>query len=86
MADPKNRPAQKLRSPIREQRQVRLIRSLHQSEEEARNDIHLRPNVPTQTPPPLYPPVSYQYAYLPTLYVYVPNQMWGMPLYTYGMP
>jgi hypothetical protein len=35
----------------------------------SRNDIHIGPNVPTRTPPPPYPHVPYQYAYLPTLYV-----------------
>jgi hypothetical protein len=55
MASTKNRPAQKLRSLARERRQVRPIRSSHQSEEATRNDIHLRPNVLTRTPPPPYP-------------------------------
>jgi hypothetical protein len=55
MAGPNNRPAQKLRYlplPTQERRQVRPIRSSYQSEESARNDIHLRPNVPTRAPPP----------------------------------
>jgi hypothetical protein len=76
MPSPNNRPSQKLRSPTQQRRHVRQIRSSHQSEESARNDIQLRPNVPTWTPPPPYPLVLYQYAYLPPLYV--PNQMWGI--------
>jgi hypothetical protein len=63
---------------------VRPIRPSHQLKESVHNDIHLRPNVPTRIPPPPFPPVSYQYAYLPTLYV--SNQMWAMPLYPFGIP
>jgi hypothetical protein len=46
--------------------------------------VQLRPNIPTWTPPPPYPSMSYPYTYLPP--PYVPNQMWGMPPYPFGMP
>jgi hypothetical protein len=46
--------------------------------------VQLRPNIPTWTPPPPYPPMPYPYAYIPP--PYVPNQMWGMPPYPLGMP
>jgi hypothetical protein len=44
----------------------------------------LRPNIPAWTPPPPYPPMPYPYTYMPP--PYVPNQMWGMPPYSFGMP
>jgi hypothetical protein len=83
-ANQSDRPAKRARSPTEERLQVKPIESFHQSEESAHNDIHSRPNVPTWTPPPSYPPMPHQYAYLPPLYS--PNQMWDMPLYPYGMP
>jgi hypothetical protein len=46
--------------------------------------VQLRPNIPTWTPPPPYPPMPYPYTYLSP--PYVPNQMWGMPPYLFGMP
>jgi hypothetical protein len=46
--------------------------------------VQLRPNIPTWTPPPPYPPMPYPYTYLPPPYVL--NQMWGMPPYPFGMP
>jgi hypothetical protein len=46
--------------------------------------VQLRPNIPTWTPPPPYPPMPYPYTYIPT--PYIPNQMWGMPPYPFGMP
>jgi hypothetical protein len=45
--------------------------------------VQLRPNIPTWTPPPPYPPMPYPYTYMPP--PYVPNQMWGMPPYAFGM-
>jgi hypothetical protein len=48
------------------------------------NTVQLRPNIPTWTPPPPYPPMSFPYTYLSP--PYVPNQMWGMPPYPFGMP
>jgi hypothetical protein len=83
-AGPSDRPAKRPRSPIREQRQVRPIGSPHQSEEMKGHSIQVRPNIPTWTPPPPYPPMLYPYTYLPP--PYVPNQMWGMPPYPIGMP
>jgi hypothetical protein len=46
--------------------------------------IQLISNIPTWTPPPPYPPMPYPYTYLPP--PYVPNQMWHMPSYPFGMP
>jgi hypothetical protein len=46
--------------------------------------VQLRPNIPAWTPPPPYPPMPYPYTYMPP--PYVPNQMWGMPPYSFGMP
>jgi hypothetical protein len=68
---PSNRPAKRPRSPIHEQRQVRPIGPPHQSEEMNGHTIQLRPNIPTWTPPPLYPPMPYTYTYL--LPPYVPD-------------
>jgi hypothetical protein len=76
MAEPINRTAKQLHSPPHE-RQVAPIES-------PKNNVQLIPNIPAWTPPPPYPPMMYQYTYL--LPPYVPNQMWGMPPYTYGMP
>jgi hypothetical protein len=81
---PSDRPAKRPRLPIREQCQVRPIGPPHQSEEMEGHTVQLRSNIPIWTPPPPYPPMSYSYTYLPT--PYVPNQMWGMPPYPFGMP
>jgi hypothetical protein len=83
-ADPSDRPAKRPRSPVHEQRQVRPIGSPHQSEEMKGHNVQLRPNIPAWTPPPPYPPMPYPYTYMPP--PYVPNQMWGMPPYSFGMP
>jgi hypothetical protein len=83
-ADPSDRPAKRPRSPIREQHQVRPIGPPHQSEEMEGHTVQLRPNIPTWTPPPPYPPMPYPYTNIPP--PYVPNQMWGMPPYLFGMP
>jgi hypothetical protein len=83
-AGPSDRPAKRPRSPIREQCQVRPIGPPHQSKEMEGHIVQLRPNIPTWTPPPPYPPMPYPYTYLPP--PYVPNQMWGMPPYLFGMP
>jgi hypothetical protein len=83
-AGPSDRPGKRPRSPIREQCQVRPIGSPHQSEEMKGHTVQVRPNIPTWTPPPPYPPMPYPYTYLPPSYV--PNQMWGMPPYPFGMP
>jgi hypothetical protein len=83
-ADPSDRQAKRPRSPIHEQRQVRPIGPPHQSEEMKGHTVQLRPTIPTWTPPPPYSPMSYPYTYIPP--PYVPNQMWGMPSYTFGMP
>jgi hypothetical protein len=81
---PSDRPAKRPRSPIHEQRQVRPIGPPHQSEERKGHTVQLRPNIPTWTPPLPYPPMPYPYIYIPP--PYVPNQMWGMPPYSFGMP
>jgi hypothetical protein len=83
-AGPSDRPAKRPRSPIREQCKVRPIGPPHQSKEMEGHTVQLRPNIPTWTPPPSYPPMPYSYTYLPP--PYVPNQMWGMPSYPFGMP
>jgi hypothetical protein len=83
-AGPIDRPAKQPRLPIREQHQVRPIGIPHQSEEMEGHTVQLRPNIPTWTPPPSYPPMSYPYTYIHP--PYVPNQMWGMPPYPFGMP
>jgi hypothetical protein len=83
-AGPSDWPAKRPRSPIHEQHQVRPIGPPHQSEEMKGHTVQLRPNIPTWTPPPPYPPMPYPYAYIPP--PYVPNQMWGMPPYPFGMP
>jgi hypothetical protein len=83
-AGPSDRPAKRPHSPIHEQHQVRPIGPPHQSEEMKGHIVQLRPNLPTWTPPPPYPPMSYPYSYIPP--PYVPNQMWGMPSYPFGMP
>jgi hypothetical protein len=80
---PSDRPAKRPRSPIHEQRQVRPIGPPHQSKEMKGHIVQLRPNIPVWTPPP-YSPMPYPYTYLPP--PYVPNQMWGMPPYPFGMP
>jgi hypothetical protein len=72
-AGPSDRPAKRPRSPIREQYQVRPIGPHHQLEKMEGHTIQLRPNIPTWTPPPPYPPMTYPYAYIPP--PYVPNQM-----------
>jgi hypothetical protein len=55
----------------------------HQSEEMKGHTVQLRPNIPAWTPPP-YPSMPYPCTYSPP--PYVPNQMWGMPPYPFGMP
>jgi hypothetical protein len=71
-ASPSDRPIKRPRSPTQERPHARPIGSSHQLEESTQHDIHLRPNVSTRTPPPPYPHVPYQYAYL--LPPYVPNK------------
>jgi hypothetical protein len=83
-ASPRDRPAKQPRSPVHEQRQVRLIGPPHQSEEMKGHTVQLRPSIPAWTPPPPYPPMPYPYTYMPPSYV--PNQMWGMLPYSFGMP
>jgi hypothetical protein len=83
-AGPRDRPAKRPRSPVHEQHQVRPIGPPHQSEEMKGHTMQLRPNIPAWTPPPPYPPMPYPYTYMPP--PYVPNQMWGMPPYSFGMP
>jgi hypothetical protein len=83
-AGPSDRPAKRPRSPVHEQCQVKPIGLPHQSEEMKGHTVQLRPNIPSWTPPPLYPPMPYPYTYMPP--PYVPNQMWGMPPYSFGMP
>jgi hypothetical protein len=78
-AGPRDRPAKRPRSPIHEQRQVRPTGPPHQSEEMKGHTAQLRPNIPAWTPPPPYP-----YTYMPP--PYVPDQMWGIPPYLFGMP
>jgi hypothetical protein len=51
--------------------------------ESPKNNVQLIPNIPVWAPPPQYAHVPYHYAYPPPLYAL--NQMWGMPLYLYGM-
>jgi hypothetical protein len=80
---PSDRPAKRPRSPIHEQRQVRPIGPPHPLEEMKDHTVQVRPNIPTWTPPPPYPPMPYLYTYLPP--PYVPNKMWGMPPYPFGM-
>jgi hypothetical protein len=79
---PSDRPTKRPRSPINEQRQVRQIGPPHQSEEMKGHTVQLRPNIPTWTPPPPYPPMPYPYTYIPP--PYAPNQMWGIPPYSFG--
>jgi hypothetical protein len=81
---PSDWPAKRPRSPICEQRQVRPIGPPHQSEEMEGHTVQLRPNIPAWTPPSTYPPMPYPYTCIPP--PYVPNQMWGMPPYLFGMP
>jgi hypothetical protein len=83
-ASKNDRPPKRPHSPTQERQQIRPIGPSHQSERSADHNVQLRPNVPASTPPPLYPPMSYQYAYIPP--PYVPSQIWGMPLYPYGIP
>jgi hypothetical protein len=79
-AGPRDRPAKRPRSLVHEQRQVRPIGPPHQSEEMKGHTVQLRPNIPAWTPPPM----PYPYTYMPP--PYVPNQIWGMPPYSFGMP
>jgi hypothetical protein len=81
---PSDRPAKGHCSPTQERQQVRPIGPPHQSERMKSHKVQLRPNISAWTPPPLYPPMPYQYTYMPS--PYVPNQMWGMPPYPFGMP
>jgi hypothetical protein len=64
-AGPNNRPAKRPHSP-HYKRQVGSI-------EPPKNNVQLVTNVPTWTPPPLYQPVPYQYAYLLPPYVQTPT-------------
>jgi hypothetical protein len=82
--DPSDRPARRPRSPIHEQRQERPIGPPHQSKKIEGHIIQLRPNIPAWTPPPPYLPMPYPYTYISP--PYVPNQMWGIPSYSFGMP
>jgi hypothetical protein len=79
-----NRPPKRPRLPTQERQQVRPIGPPHQSKKTGGHNVQLRPNVPAWTPPPPYPPMSYPYTYIPL--PYVPNQMWDMPPYPFGMP
>jgi hypothetical protein len=81
---PSDRPTKRPRLPIREQHQVRPTGPPHQSEEMEGHTVQMRPNIPTWTPPPPYPPMPYRYTYIPPPYVL--HQMWGMPPYPFGMP
>jgi hypothetical protein len=81
---PSDRPPKRSRSPTQERQQVRPIGPPHQSERTGGHNVQLRPNVSAWTPPPAYPPMPYQYKYIPP--PYVPNQMWSMPPYPFGMP
>jgi hypothetical protein len=83
-AGPNNRPPKGPRLLTQVRRQVRPIGPPHQSERTGGHNVQLRPNVPAWTPPPPYPPMPYPYTYIPP--PYVPNQMWGMPPYPFGMP
>ena len=83
-AGPSDRPPKGPRLPTQVRRQVRPIGPPHQSERTGGHNVQLRPNVPAWTPPPPYPPMPYPYTYIPP--PYVPNQMWGMPPYPFGMP
>jgi hypothetical protein len=83
-AGPSDRPPKRPRLPTQVRQQVRPIGPPHQSERTGGHNIQLRPNVPAWTPPPPNPPMSYPYTYIPP--PYVPNQMWGMPPYPFGMP
>jgi hypothetical protein len=83
-AGPSNRPPKGPRLLTQVRRQVRPIGPPHQSERTGGHNVQLRPNVPAWTPPPPYPPMPYPYTYIPP--PYVPNQMWGMPPYPFGMP
>jgi hypothetical protein len=79
-----DRPRKRPRLPTQEQQQVRPIGPPHQSEKTGDHNVQLRPNVPAWTPLPPYPPMPYPYTYIPP--PYLPNQMWGMPPYQFGMP
>jgi hypothetical protein len=81
---PSNRPPKGPRLLTQVRRQVKPIGPPHQSERTGGHNVQLRPNVPAWTPPPPYPPMPYPYTYIPP--PYVPNQMWGMPPYPFGMP
>jgi hypothetical protein len=82
-AGPSDRPPKRPRLPTQVRGQVRPIGPPHQSERTGGHNVQLRPNVPAWTPPPPYPPMPYPYTYIPP--PYVPNQMWGMPPYPFGM-
>jgi hypothetical protein len=60
-AGPSDRPTKRPHSPIHEQRQVRPIGPPHQSEEMKGHTVQVRPNIPTWTPPPPYPPMPYPF-------------------------
>jgi hypothetical protein len=83
-ADPSDRPAKRPCSPTQERQRVRPIGPPHQSERMTGHNVQLRPNILAWTPPPPYPPVPYQYRYMPP--PYVPKQMWGMPHTHFGCP
>jgi hypothetical protein len=79
-----DRPPKRPRLPTQERQQVRPIGPPHQSEKTGDHNVQLRTNVSAWTPPPPYPPMPYPYTYIPP--AYLPNQMWGMPPYPFGMP
>jgi hypothetical protein len=83
-AGPSDPPPMRPCSPTQERQQVRPIGPPYQLERSVGHNIQLRPNVSTWTPPPPYPPVPYQYAYIPPPYVL--NQMWGMPPWNTTIP
>jgi hypothetical protein len=80
-----DRPPKRSRLPTQERQQVRPIRPPHQSERTGGHNVQLRSNVHARTPPLPYTPMSYHYTYIPPP-PYIPNQMWGMPPYPFGIP
>jgi hypothetical protein len=72
-ASPSDRPPKRPRSPTQERRQVIPTESPHQLERTGGHNVQLRPNMLAWTPPHPYPPVPYQYTYIPPQYV--PNQI-----------
>jgi hypothetical protein len=83
--DPSDWPPRRPRLPTQERKRVRPIGPPCQSERAEGHNVQLRPNVPAWTPSPPYTPISCHYTYIPPL-PYIPNQMWGMPPYPFGIP